>query len=113
MGKPIWWVKPLTNKDEIHHGCLNCGGTEITLDLETRLYSGFGGWMVTVNGDLFYMQEQGKEYDEAKQLKDIETEAKERPNNDWRAEMDLPLRGGSYQRYRGKWYLIESNQGFA
>jgi len=39
---PSWYVNPLDTK-KIFHGCLNCGGTEQTLDLETRLYNGFGG----------------------------------------------------------------------
>ena len=102
--------KPLKN---VHHGCLNCGGTEQILDMETRLYMGYGGWTITRDGKVFFVEDSNKEWEETKQLKDIEKIARRDPNHDWRAGFDLALRGGTYQRYRGKWYLIESNQGFA
>ena len=112
---PSWYIKPLDTK-KIFHGCLNCGGTEQTLDLETRLYNGFGGWDVTKDGELYFMEPAHieKEWEEWKQLKEIEEEAKKDPNHDWRCNFNLPLRGGSYQRHdNDKWVLIESNQGFA
>lgn len=112
---PSWYIKPLDTK-KIFHGCLNCGGTEQTLDLETRLYNGFGGWMVTKDGELYFQEDctKDKNWEEWKQLKEIEAEAVKDPDHDWRAQFDLPLRGGQYQRHgEGKWVLIESNQGFA
>lgn len=110
--KPKWWVKPLV--DNIHHGCLYCGGTATILDMKTRLYNGFGGWHILKDKKIFFWEEDSdKSFDKCKQLKDIEKSARRQPNCDWRAIFDLALRGGKYQRYRGKWYLIESNQGFA
>ena len=115
VGLPGWYIKPLNTKN-IFHGCLNCGGTEQTLDLETRLYNGFGGWNVTKDGELYFMEAAyiEKDWKEWKQLKEIEEEAKKDPNHDWRCNYNLPFRGGSYQRHdNDKWVLIESNRGFA
>ena len=115
MNKPKWWVKPLTDDKKIYHGCLCCGGTEKVLDLETRLYQGFGGWNITKDGKLYFEEPNiDKTWEEFKTLKEIENEAKKDPNHDWRAILDLPLRGGQYQRHGDdKWVLIESNMGFA
>ncbi len=109
-----WYVKPL--KKDIHHGRLNCGGTSENLDLETRLYNGFGGWQITKNGDLFFQEDcrQEKAWEENKQLSEFEKIAQQDPGHDWRAIFDLPLSGGQYQRHgENKWVLISSNQGFA
>jgi len=100
---PGWYIKPLNTNEQ-------------TLDLETRLYNGFGGWDVTKDGELYFMEAAHieKGWKEWKQLKEIEEEAKKDPNHDWRCNYNLPLRGGSYQRHdNDKWVLIESNRGFA
>ena len=100
---PDWYIKPLNTNEQ-------------TLDLETRLYNGFGGWDVTKDGELYFMEAAHieKGWKEWKQLKEIEEEAKKDPNHDWRCNYNLPLRGGSYQRHdNDKWVLIESNRGFA
>jgi len=114
VGKPAWFVEPI-KKEKIYHGCLNCGGTEQILDLETRLYFGFGGWTITKDGELYFMDDRKDvEWEDWRQLKEIEAEASKDPDHDWRAQFDSPLRGGQYQRHgEGKWVLIESNQGFA
>jgi hypothetical protein len=114
VSKPKWYIKPIA-KDKVHHGCLNCGGTEQTLDLETRLYNSFGGWTITKDGELYFMDDRrDAKWEEWKQLKDFEKEARKDPDHDWRAEFNLPLRGGEYQRHaKNKWVLIKSNQGFA
>ena len=117
MNKPKWWVKPLIDDKKIYHGCINCGGTEKVLDLETRLYHGFGGWYITKDKGLYFRESsfaRNLAWEEIKTLKEIEHEAKEDPDHDWRAILDLPLRGGQYQRHgTNKWVLIESNKGFA
>ena len=115
MKRPKWYIKPL-NKNKIWHGCLNCGGTEQVLDLETRLYNEFGGWYITKDGEIYFEEQPNKSdnWESIKQLKEIEKEAREDPDHDWRAIFDLALRGGSYQRHgNDKWVLIESNKGFA
>ena len=114
VSKPDWFIGPL--KDSIHHGCLNCGGTESILSLDTRLYNDVGGWYITKDGEHYFEEDPSsdKEWEEYKPLKDIEEEARKDPDHDWRAVFFLPLRGGTYQRHdKNKWVLIESNRGFA
>ena len=53
VSKPPWLVEPIAD-DKVWHGCLNCGGTEHVLDMETRLYNGFGGWMITRDNELYF-----------------------------------------------------------
>lgn len=116
MRKPKWFKEPLTDKDKIHHGCLNCGGTSIHLDLKTVLYNSFGGWSITKDGKHFFAENPAKEkpFNKYKKLKAIERLAKQDPKHDWRAILFNPLRGAVYQRQGdGVWNLIESNQGFA
>ena len=44
----------------------------------------------------------------------IEKQAAKDPDQDWRAEIDLPLRGATYQRQGiKKWVLVSENNGFA
>jgi hypothetical protein len=110
--KPSWWVKTL--KKNIHHGCLHCGGTDAVLPMDTKLYKGMGGWKIMRDDKLFFEDDQfGREWEDWTELKDIERKARRDIHHDWRAVFDLPLRGGQYQRHRGKWVLIESNRGFA
>ena len=95
-------------------GCLNCGYTEDKLPMRTRLYSGFGGWDITKDGEHYFNEDSDKEYDEAKTLSYIERRAKLEPECDWRANLNLPLRSATYQRHgKSKWVLVERGQGFA
>jgi hypothetical protein len=110
--RPSWWIKPL--KTNIHHGCLHCGGTDAVLEMNTRLYQAMGGWAITKDGDLFFMDDNcDRNWEDYKQLKDIERRARRDTNHDWRAIFHSPLRGATYQRHRGKWVLIKSDRGFA
>lgn len=111
--KPKWLVEPLDRK-KIHHGCLNCCGTDNILGVRTKLYNGFGGWMITKDGKLFFMEKAKTEFEDSKTLLFIEKIARQDPNHDWRAIFDMALSGGQYQRHgKNRWVLIESNQGFA
>lgn len=113
MENKEWYIKPLDTK-KIHHGCLNCGGTEDILSMDTVLYNSFGGWKITKNGELFFEEDMDKEWLKNKKMNEIEQIAKKDPDNDWRAIVYLPLRGATYQRYAdNKWVCIESNEGFA
>lgn len=104
-----------------HIGCLNCGGGEmrgtkekITANMRTRIYNSFGGWTITKNDELVYMGPQDLEFNEYPTLMKFENMARKDPDNDWRAECFLPLRGATYQRQgKNEWVLIDSNQGFA
>lgn len=47
-------------------------------------------------------------------VRDVERLAKKAPDHDWRIVLYGPLHGEIYQRHgKGKWVLVESNQGFA
>lgn len=96
-----------------HHGCLCCVGAEITLEMDTVLYNGFGGWSVTKDGDLFYEASPNGEWSDFSKLSDIEKYAAKSPNSDWRAICNTPLHGETYQRQNGIWFLVEQNEGFA
>ena len=92
-------------------GCLCCGHTPALLPLETVLYQEFGGWTITRNGKIYYCAEQDEK---AKTLADIEKIAAKDSNNDWRADVLLPLREASYQRQDDKkWVLVRTGLGFA
>ena len=95
-------------------GCLNCGYTADVLPMRTRLYSSFGGWHITKNGELYFSENVDTEYDDSKTLSYIERRAKLEPDNDWRAHCDLALRSAVYQRQgKSKWVLVQKGQGFA
>lgn len=95
-------------------GCLCCGSNvETHLPMDTVLYMGFGGWTITKDGEVFFMDDSDKEWEEYKTLEWIEKKAKRDPKHDWRAECFTPLHGETYQRQRGKWVLVEENAGFA
>lgn len=94
-------------------GCPCCGSAETHLPMDTVLYNGFGGWTITKDGELFFIEDSNKEFEDFKTLEFIEEKAKHEPNHDWRAECFTPLHGETYQRQDGKWVLVEENAGFA
>jgi len=95
-------------------GCLNCGYTASILPMRTRLYYSFGGWTITRNGEPFFMDIVERRFDKYKTLTFIEKQARLDPTNDWRAELNLPLRSATYQRQGNNWWvLVERGRGFA
>lgn len=94
-------------------GCLCCPGAKTVLPMDTVLYYGFGGWMITKDGEMFFHEEVDKEWEENRTLQYIENKAKRSSKSDWRAILDTALHGEVYQRQRGKWVLVEQNLGFA
>ncbi|HPT69352.1 MAG TPA: hypothetical protein PKW50_04340 [Syntrophomonas sp.] len=96
-------------------GCLNCGYTESLLPMRTRLYSSMGGWMITKDGELYYMENNcNRKWERLKTMITIEKQAKKEPDSDWRAIFESPLRGAEYQRQgKSKWVLISKNNGYA
>ena len=108
------WFKKGIDMKKVNHGCLCCGGTSESLPLDTIMYDGFGGWVVTMDGKVVSIP---KEYEEAEPLQFYEDMAqKEDPEfeKEWLATVYLPLRGATYQRHgKNQWTLIESNEGFA
>jgi hypothetical protein len=94
-------------------GCLCCAGAGTELPMGTVLYSGFGGWRIEKNGEVFFEDESNKGWEDFKKLSEIEDVASKEPDEDWRAICDTPLHGETYQRQEGKWVLVEQNEGFA
>ena len=86
--------------------------------MRTRIYGGFGGWIITAKirekSSYTYVPPADKEWREYPTLMKFELMARKHPGWDWRAELDLPLRSAVYQRQgKNKWVLVESGQGFA
>lgn len=102
-------LSPIKSKQS---SCTCCNSFEQHLDFDTQLYSGFGGWTITKNGELYYYAK-NSDWDSSKTLAEIELEASKEPNNDWQAVLFAPLRGATYQRQNDKWVLVEQNEGFA
>lgn len=105
------WYKP-GKTEGIHVGCLCCPGPTKTLPMNTRLYNGFGGWIIKVDGGLIHCAQ--NEYEDAPTLMKFENMARKDPEREWVAEIYLPLRGATYQRHGyNSWVLVETNMGFA
>ncbi|KQC02080.1 hypothetical protein [Pedobacter sp. Hv1] len=107
-------INYLTPIKSTHLGCACCPGNNQILSYETRLYYGFGGYLVLKNGNIYYQASSGDEFFGSKTLLDIEKEVCSDHENDYRIILSLPLRGAEWQRnLDGNWYLISENSGFA
>jgi len=94
-------------------GCIHCGRTEDLLDLDTVLYYGFGGYQVQKDGKVIYQGDHDGEWETFKQLKEFD-EMAEKEKGEWQVILNSPLRGATWERKeKGRWVLIETNQGFA
>ncbi len=107
-------LEPLAD-DHIHHsGCLNCPGTTKTLKMNRRVGVGFGFAGITKDGELMWSEPIDSVWAHFPTMMTFENMAREDPNHDWRAIMDGPLHGETYQRHdKNKWVLVKSNIGFA
>ena len=100
-----------------HLGCLNCGGgemrvadEEITAAMDTIIYSDWGGWTITRDGDCFYQAAAAKR---ERRLSHFEAIADRNPDHDWRANYHGPLRDAIYQRQgKDRWVLVASGTGW-
>lgn len=112
-GEVTWEKKPAFT-GTIHHGCLNCGGTEEIAPLTMVVAVGFGVACVTRDGEDVW-REQGDLDEEAfHDVAYFEALAAADPDHDWQIDLQGPMRGRTYQRHDvGKWVLIDSNAGFA
>lgn len=106
------WIKPPIESKASH--CLCCPDTVQILPLETKLYNAFGGWSITKDWQLFFVESINKEWEECADLNHIETLIKEGDEAEYCAVLYTPLRGATYQRQeKNKWVLVEVNEGFA
>jgi hypothetical protein len=81
--------------------------------MDTVLYQGFGGYHVERDGECVYMGDPNGEWESFKTAGDVEKKAARATKHQWRIVLINPLRGATWERRRGKWHLIETNQGFA
>jgi len=106
------WFKPAIKS--IGRTCLCCGETSEILELDTKLYFGFGGWVITKNGQEFFSSNPDLEWNENKDLEYIETLIGENTEDEFIARFDAPLRDATYQRHsKNNWVLIQKGEGFA
>lgn len=107
------WTKLPPFAGKIHHGCLNCGGTDEIAPLDMVVAVGFGSASVTRDGDEVW-SESGNEEDDYFPLSHFEALAAADPDHDWQVSLQGPMRGRVYQRHDvAKWVLVDSNEGFA
>lgn len=95
-----------------HIGCLNCGGSDVVLSMNTIIAAGFGYAYLTKNGEEVF-NSSSLEYENCMSVNDAELLATEDPDNDWRIGFVLPLREAYYQRQDGVWILYKEGSGFA
>lgn len=111
MKKKVKFLNPI--KGGVH-GCGNCGLTIEKLPMNTRLYNGFGGWMISIDGKHFFEESVDTEFEKSKTLMFVELAARKKPNRDYRAILNLPLRSAEYQRQgKNNWVLVRKGLGFA
>ncbi len=106
-----WKKLPPWNKP-IHQGCLCCPPVTDTAPMDTIIAVGFGDASISKDGETIYQERPDQK--RFKRLRYFERLAAADPNHDWQLTLYAPLRGRVYQRHgKGKWVLVESNQGFA
>lgn len=109
--KPIWWKKAIP---AVGSSCICCDTTTEILNLNTKLYFDFGGWTINKNGQPFFSDQRSVDFDEYKDLNHVEALIGEDDENEYTAEVYLPLRSAKYQRHaKNIWVLIEKGNGFA
>jgi len=110
------WNKlpPLEGKD-INVGCICCSTAAQVAPLDMPIVVGFGAAFVTKDGETVYDGEQDwKDGNETKSVRDIEVMAKAAPDHDWRIVKRGPMHGETFQRHcDDTWVCVESNEGFA
>jgi hypothetical protein len=109
-------LQPRLENSDIHIGCLTCSTAARIAPMDMTIAVGFGAAVVTKDGEVVYneldYQDQG--WDAFWKVQDAENLAAQDPNHDWRISKHGPMHGETFQRQgKGKWYCIESNQGFA
>lgn len=90
-------------------GCLHAGPARNVLPMNALLAVGFGGVDVIAGGTCIWSGDEPR-YTAQR----VENLAATRPSIEWKIVYNGPLSGKTYQREgRGRWVLVEQNQGFA
>jgi len=107
-------LQPRLKDSDIHIGCCNCSTAARIAPMNMWIAVGFGYAAVTKDGETVYSERNDMSESEIWTTQTAETLAAADPNHDWRIVKHGPLHGETFQRQgKGKWYCIESNQGFA
>lgn len=108
-------ILPPVAPENIHHGCLCCGGTRQIAPMDMLIAVGFGSAQCTKGNDVIYSEDPNAETEEdIPTLQKFEDMAKLDPDHDWRVSLVGPLRDREYQRQGdGHWVLVSSGMGFA
>jgi hypothetical protein len=83
--------------------------------MNRRVAVGFGYAAVTKDREeVWHEPREWTSWEDLPTVQTFENMARRDPDHDWRAIMDGPLHGETYQRHGpNEWVLVESNQGFA
>lgn len=110
-------LRPRIKKESLHIGCLTCSTAAIQAPMDMLIAVGFGSAYVTKDGKKVYDEFDHRDSVDGSEfwtVREAEFLAAQDPNHDWRIVKHGPLHGETYQRQgKGKWFCIESNQGFA
>lgn len=108
------WTKlePLPGRN---NPCGCCPPIYPALSMHDRIAVGFGFAGVSRDGEMVWVEPfNSEEWDDMPTLMTFENMARKDPNHDWRAVMNGPLHGETYQRQgRNEWVLIKKTDGFA
>ena len=101
--KPYWW-RPIVHPIE-----------KQTLELNTILYCGLGGWTIWKNGELFFEDSRDYEFEHFRTLEYVEDMIGDfNETDEYLARLHAPLQEAIYQRQaKNTWLLIDQEQGFA
>ena len=110
MSAPTRWKKLPPVKGGVA-GYANCGRAHDVLPLGAIVAVGFGDAHISKDGEVVWRE---RNQVRLPTLRTFENRAAKDPDHDWRAVLDGPLHGETYQRQGPKeWVLVERNQGFA
>lgn len=108
------WEKLPAWEGRIHQGCLNCPPVLPLADMDMVIAIGFGYAGITRDRKDVWHEPIDAAWEDLPTLAHFEEMAAADPDHDWRAILDGPMRGRTYQRQGpGQWVLVASNQGFA
>ena len=110
---PKWKkLKPLTKKDTVHIGCLNCSTACRGITMKRRIWGEHDS--IIKDRELVYLVDPAEDFEDAPTLMTFENLARKDPDHDWRYYHLTALYDETYQRQgRNLWLLVKSGPGYA
>lgn len=103
-------LPPLAGKN---NPCMNCPPIVPVLKMNRGIGVGFGYAAVECNGEPVWMED-SHNWEDCWTVRKAENAARKKPRSDWRIVLHGPMHGETYQRQgKGRWVLVEKNEGFA